>query len=111
MTAMYIETNDDLLADIAPGAIAHMNADHPDALLAYVQAFGGAAWATSAQLLALNRYGMTLAAEAAERREQVWVSFEPPLTDARQLRLTVVNMARNARAILSTKQRDEANRR
>ena len=100
----HVETqqiDEELLAAIAPEAIAHMNADHADALLAYVQAFGGARWAEAARIVALNRYGMGLVASAGTHYEAIWVPFEPVLTDPRQLRPAVVKLAQRARQVLT----------
>lgn len=96
-----MDMTDPLLPGIIRGAIAHMNADHADALLVYVQAFGGAPWADSAQLIKLNRYGIGLIARAGERQEEVWVQFDSPLTEAGQLRPTLIALAQQAREALA----------
>ena len=53
----------DPLAEAADGIVAHMNDDHADANLLYVQALAGLADATEASLTGIDRYGMTLRAQ------------------------------------------------
>jgi putative heme iron utilization protein len=101
----YAMTREDVLTDMAglaelldaeAGAVAHMNADHGDAVALYAQAFCKApagAWV----LTGLDPEGLDLA--LGDRVERLW--FDRPLTDTAQLRPLLVELAKNARAKLA----------
>ena len=79
-------------AEREEGAVAHMNADHGDAIALYARAFaraGDGAWT----LTALDPDGLDLA--AGDR--VVRVAFDPPLNSFAELRPRLVEMARRAR--------------
>ena len=92
-------TEDELLLDLAGaeaivagegGAIAHMNADHADALALYAAAEGPGAW----RLTGLDPEGMDLLAGDRTAR----VTFPDPVRDMGALRKVLVVMAAEARA-------------
>jgi len=83
------------LSDMEDGAVAHMNADHADAVELYARAFCGAG-AGPWQLAGLDPEGLDLV--LGDRCERLW--FEVPLTDAGQLRPLLVQLAKEARAKL-----------
>ncbi|MEM6971442.1 MAG: DUF2470 domain-containing protein [Pseudomonadota bacterium] len=87
-------TDPDLIA-MEPGAVAHMNDDHVDALELYATALAGAAEAKW-RIASLDLEGMDLTAGDAVTR--VW--FEPPLRKAADLRPRLVAMAKRARETL-----------
>lgn len=87
----------DPLAPLAAAALAHMNCDHADALLAYARGLVGLAWAEAATAEQLDASGLTLTVTGAGRRELARISFTPPLTDLAQLRPTLVALAEQAR--------------
>lgn len=87
----------DPLASIAASAIAHMNADHADALLAYARGLAGLEWAQAASVTQIDAMGLELHVSGAGREEAARVAFEHPLTDPAQLRPALVELARRAR--------------
>ncbi len=90
-------TVDPVAAD-APGAIAHMNEDHADANLAYVQGLTELADATDATMIGLDRHGITLRAETPSGPRMARVPFPEPLTAAKQVRPAVIALLQAARA-------------
>ena len=79
------------LEGIEPGAVDHMNKDHPDAvdLLAAETGAAGTGW----RLATLDPTGLDLVRD--DETARFW--FDPPLTDADQLRPRLVAAARSAR--------------
>ena len=63
----YAAAEPDPVAPAAAGAIAHLNADHADALLAMALAFTGYADATAATCTGADRYGLDLMLEHPAR--------------------------------------------
>lgn len=85
--------------DVAtPGIIEHMNDDHADANLAYVQHLAGLTDATSATLTEADRYGLTLWADTPAGARPARVAFPEPLTAPDQARPAVVALLQAARA-------------
>jgi len=87
-----------LPADLVSGAIAHMNADHGDAVLAYARGLAGLGWATAARLQAIDAAGIVVEATDGARREAARVDFPAPLAGPAALRAALVDLARAARA-------------
>lgn len=81
----------------APGAIAHMNADHADALRDICVGLGGVADATAAVLINLDAAGCDLEAQTARGPQSVRVAFPQPLGSGAQLRSAMVDLTRRAR--------------
>jgi putative heme iron utilization protein len=75
-----------------------MNKDHVDAVLLYAQIFGNAPTATVATLKAIDATGMDLEAQVEGRSVPVRVSFDHPLTDAKDAHHTLVNMLKQIQA-------------
>lgn len=77
------------------GAVAHMNADHRDALALYAEAFldapGGGRW----QMDGFDRDGMEISSEGRVR----YLPFPAPVSGAADLRRTLVAMAEEARLL------------
>lgn len=93
-----LEGADALVASEA-GALAHMNADHKDALSLYATVLAGAPQGTSApqgewQATGIDPEGMDLAFEELTAR----LSFPQRVTDGEGLRMTLVELAKAARA-------------
>lgn len=87
----------DPLAPLAAGAIAHMNADHADALLAYARGLAGLDWAEAATLVALEATGMQLDVQGEGRQTLARIPFDPPLGGPEELRPALVALAERAR--------------
>jgi hypothetical protein len=94
----YAAAQPDPVASGAGAAVAHLNADHADALLQIAQALGGYPDATAAECSGLDRYGIDLALDTARGRAPARVAFPAPLTDRAQLRAAAVELTQRARA-------------
>ncbi len=89
---------------IAARVIEHMNDDHADAVLLYVQAFGGVSEATEARMTSIDLATMGLEYRSPHGSGVVKVAFQPRLTGAEELRPRLVAMVDDARERL----RDES---
>jgi heme iron utilization protein len=96
--AAYAAAQPDPVAKGAGAAIAHLNADHADALLEIAQALGGFPDATVARCSGLDRYGIDLALDTRRGRTPARVSFSVPLTESAELRAASVGLVARARA-------------
>ncbi len=79
------------------GIIAHMNEDHADAVLLYVQAFAGHADATSASLVGFDARGMDIRFRGVGDEADCRIEFESPVDSAGDARRLLVKMAAAAR--------------
>jgi heme oxygenase (biliverdin-IX-beta and delta-forming) len=95
--ADYAAAEPDPVGD-ARGAIAHLNADHADALLAMAQALGGHPDATAARCTAADRYGLDLSVDTPRGRATTRVGFAEPVTARDGLRGATVALTRRARS-------------
>ena len=93
----YAAAEADPVAGAAAGAVAHLNADHADALLAMARAFTGYTDATAATCTAADRYGLDLMLETPRGRAPARVAYAEPVTAAGGLRAATVELARRAR--------------
>ena len=91
----------DPLAPYAAGAIAHMNADHAEAMVLYCKAFSKATEVTSATMSGVDRYGFDMSAKTPAGPRPVRVAFERPVTTPDELRAAMVAMAKDARSRLA----------
>ncbi|HEY0279562.1 MAG TPA: DUF2470 domain-containing protein [Solirubrobacterales bacterium] len=87
----------DPVAPNAPGAIAHLNADHADSLLLIAQALSGHTDAEEARCVGADRYGLDLALVTARGRTGARVGFEAPIQEPDGLRAASVELVRRAR--------------
>jgi putative heme iron utilization protein len=87
--------------DDARDAVAHLNHDHADALLAMARALGGHPDATSATCAAADRYGLDLVVDTPRGRAPARVGFATPVTAREGLRGATVALTRRARAAAS----------
>lgn len=76
----------------------HMNKDHADAVLVYVQRYGGLQAATAATMIAIDPDGMDLTAQVDDIEKLVRVSFDHQLKDAGDAHHTLVAMLRSDQA-------------
>jgi putative heme iron utilization protein len=79
--------------------IAHMNAEHADANLLYVQVYGHLGQATAARLLALDKDGMELDVTLPEGTTRLRLPFDHRLHDEKDAERTLVAMARYAQRV------------
>lgn len=94
--AAYGDAEVDPLAEAADGIVAHMNDDHAEANLTYVQVLAGLPDATAATLAAVDRYGLTLSATTPAGPRLARVPFPEPLTAPSEARPAVVALLREA---------------
>lgn len=89
---------------ITPEVVAriagHMNEDHADSVLFYVQHYAKRKDAQSARLLNLDAEGMDIEATFAAGVETVRVAFDKPLSGPSDAHLVLVEMSKTARKAL-----------
>lgn len=95
--ADYASAELDPVVHSAAGAIAHLNADHADALLAMARALGGQPAATEAQCIRIDRYGLDLQIATPDGRTEARVEFAEPVVAPDGLRAATVELAQRAR--------------
>ena len=88
---------DPVVAQAAPG-VAHLNADHADALLLMAQRLGGFPDATAATCERADRYGLQLRIESPRGVARTRVGYAAPLDGIDGLRAATVELTRRARA-------------
>ncbi|MEM7564988.1 MAG: DUF2470 domain-containing protein [Pseudomonadota bacterium] len=80
--------------------IEHMNDDHSDAVLLYVQAFAKKTNAVSAQLVEFDNVGMGIQYQLDNGNQaECRIDFEEPLKIVEQARPVLVKMVGQARAL------------
>jgi putative heme iron utilization protein len=98
----YAEAEVDPLSEVAGGVVEHMNDDHRDANLLYVQVLAGLDDATDAKMVGIDRYGVTLTADTPAGPRMARLPFANPLTDSDQARPAVIELLGEARAQASS---------
>ena len=94
----YRAAEADPTATVAATAVAHLNDDHADALLAIARELGAVRGAVSAVCTGIDRYGIDLSCAGAREATTVRVTFDEPLAKAADVRPATVELARRARA-------------
>jgi putative heme iron utilization protein len=87
----------DPLAASAAGIVAHMNADHADAMVLYCRAFSKAIDITSASMTGIDRYGFEMSATTREGPRPVRLAFATPIRTAADARAALIAMLQDAR--------------
>ncbi len=77
--------------------VSHMNEDHADAIGLYIQHHAGIEGASDAQMLSIDAEGMDLSFYQGGKQRETRIPFEPPLTDASEVRSRLVEMVKEAR--------------
>lgn len=93
----YASAEQDPFCGNAEHAIEHMNDDHADANLIFVQELGGIPNASDAQMIAVDRYGMTFKASTASGTRTSRVAFPEVAHEASQLEPFVIGLLRSLR--------------
>jgi 2-amino-4-hydroxy-6-hydroxymethyldihydropteridine diphosphokinase len=83
----------------AAKAVAHLNKDHPDALLAIARELGGTRGAVSAVCTGIDRYGIDLSCTGAGQSAAARALFDEPLQKAADVRPATVALAKRAREL------------
>lgn len=95
--AAYAAAGPDPLADVAPGILAHMNADHADALRLYCEVYAGIV-VDEAVMTSVDRLGFRVRTRAGDRLRSVRIGFPREALSANEARVVLVEMVREARA-------------
>ena len=90
----------DPLGPSAAGIIAHMNADHADAMVVYCKAFSQATEITVASMTGIDRYGFEMSAKTAEGPRPVRLAFPWPVSTPEDARVVLISMLKDARSRL-----------
>jgi putative heme iron utilization protein len=93
----YSAASPDPVQPHAAGAIAHLNADHPDALAAMARAFGGFPDTTVAVCTGADRYGLDLRVTTGRGVAYTRVGYASPIDSIAQLRSATVDLTHRAR--------------
>ena len=88
----------DPVTPAAAGAIAHLNADHADALAAMARSFGGYPDTDTAVCTAIDRYGLDIRVHTPRGIAYTRIGFPKRLDSAGQLRSVTAELARAAAA-------------
>lgn len=94
----YESATADPIASAAAGVIEHMNDDHTEANLLYVQRLAGLTDATEATMVGIDRHGVTLQAATPAGPRQARLAFDAPLTSPDDARPAVIELLAKARA-------------
>lgn len=84
----------------AAGIIAHMNADHADAMMLYCKAFSKANELTSASMTGIDRYGFEMSAQTSEGPRPVRLAFPKPVSTPEEVRAALISMVKDAKSKL-----------
>ena len=90
----------DPLGPSAAGMIAHMNADHADAMVLYCTAFSKATEITSASMTGVDRYGFEMSAMTPKGPRPVRLAFRKPVSTPEEVRAALISMVTDARSKL-----------
>ncbi|BBZ09465.1 pyridoxamine 5'-phosphate oxidase [Mycolicibacterium doricum] len=95
--ADYSAAEADPVALQAAGAVAHLNADHAESLLAMARVLGGYLDATTASCTRADRYGLDLRLETERGIAYTRVGYAAPLSSPAELRSAAVELTQRAR--------------
>ena len=100
-TADWRAAEPDPLGPSATGVIAHMNADHADAMVLYCKAFSPGTEITSASMTGVDRYGFDMSAITSHGPRPVRLAFGKPVSTPEQVRTALISMVKDARSKLA----------
>jgi putative heme iron utilization protein len=93
----YTAASPDPVVPRSDGAIAHLNADHADALVAMAQKLGGYPDATASTCTSADRYGLDLRVVTPRGIAYTRVGYAAPIDSFDELRSAAVELTRRAR--------------
>jgi len=96
-TGDYEHAAPDPLADAAPGILAHMNADHVNAMILLVKSHSGIE-ATEATMTSVDRLGFSLRLNTDDGVKGTRINFLHEVATPQDTRAVLVEMVRQARA-------------
>ena len=91
----------DPLAASAADIIAHMNADHPDALLLYCKACSNVTEITSAKMTGVDRYGFEMSTITSNGPRPLRLAFRNLVSTPEEVRGTLISLVTDARSKLA----------
>lgn len=100
--ASYRTAEPDPTAPAAAQAVAHLNDDHADALLAMAHGLAGHPDAVAARCARIDRYGLDLRVDTPRGTATARVGFAAPVGRADGLRAATVELARRSRRAVAT---------
>lgn len=89
----YAAAAPDPVRPLAAGAIAHLNADHGDALVRMAQVLGGYPDATTAVCTEVDRYGLDLRLDTPRGMAYTRIGFGRPLGSVEELRPATIALS------------------
>ncbi len=92
----YVQAKPDPLANDAAAILAHMNADHKDALILLARAFGGTE-AEEATMMSVDRLGFQVRLKTKEGMRGIRIPFVREVSDPTSTRKVLVEMVQQAR--------------
>ncbi|MGE0215510.1 HugZ family protein [Mycolicibacterium sp.] len=95
--AAYAEAEPDPVSPASAGALAHLNADHADALAAMARTLGGYPDAVAATCTGADRYGLDLRLTTERGIAYTRVGYAAPIDSIDELRSATVELTRRAR--------------
>jgi heme oxygenase (biliverdin-IX-beta and delta-forming) len=95
--AAWYAAEPDPLWSSAPGILAHMNADHADAMVLCCKAFSKATDVTAATMTGVDRYGFEMSAKTSKGPRPVRLAFAKPVSTPQEVRAALVAMVQDAR--------------
>lgn len=90
----------DPIGPSAAGVIAHMNADHAEALVLYCKAFSRATEVASARMTGVDRYGFEMSAMTPQGPRPVRLAFGTPVSTPEDVRAALIGLLKAARSRL-----------
>jgi heme iron utilization protein len=93
----YEHAAPDPLAEAAPGILAHMNADHINAMILLTRAYAGLE-ATEARMTSVDRLGFSLRLKTADGVKGARINFLREVATTQDTRAVLVEMVRQAKA-------------
>jgi putative heme iron utilization protein len=88
----------DPLGPSAADIIAHMNADHADAMVLYCKAFSKATEVASASMTGVDKYGIDMSAMTLQGIRPVRLAFARPVSTPEEVRAALISMLKDARS-------------
>ena len=95
----YKSAEVDPLFEAAAGIIAHMNTDHNDANLLYVQNLANLQNCEDASMLGVDRYGVTLRALTQDGPRMARIGFPSPLSSPDEARPAIITLLDSAKGL------------
>ena len=95
--ADYAAAEPDPVQPLAAGAVAHLNADHAEALVAMAATLGGYPDATAATCTGADRYGLDLRVTTPRGVAYPRIGYAAPIDSFDELRSAAVELTRRAR--------------